>query len=148
MKREILETTTGMLVLIILVFLVYYSINLGNVNLLGDDHYQIYAEFSSVSGLNNGVPVDIAGVDVGKVEEITFEPKSEMARVRMEIKDGVKIQDDDVASIRTQGIIGDKFVSISSGESSKFIPPGGMIKNTKPPIDFEQLISQFVQGKV
>ena len=148
MKREILDTVTGIFVLAALVFLAYSSINLGRMDVFGSDYYQVYAEFSSVSGLNNGATVEIAGVDVGRVDNITFDPRSEMARVRMEIKDGVRLQEDVVASIRTQGLIGDKFVSISSGESGKFIPLGGMIKHTKPPIDFEQLISQFVQGKV
>ena len=148
MKRATLDTLSGIFVLIVLVFLSYYSIKLGKMDLLGDGFYQIYAEFDTVAGLKNRAAVEISGVHVGMVEGITLDPESEQARVCLEIKNGIKLQEDVVASIRAQGLIGNKFISISPGGSSRIIPPGGKIENTESSVDFEQLISQLVQGKV
>ena len=148
MKRATLDTLSGIFVLIALVFLSSYSIKLGKMDLLGDGFYQIYAEFDTVAGLKNRAAVEISGVHVGMVEGITLDPESEQARVCLEIKNGIKLQEDVVASIRAQGLIGNKFISISPGGSSRIIPPGGKIENTESSVDFEQLISQLVQGKV
>lgn len=147
MKRATLDTISGIFVLISLVFLAWYSINLGEMDFFGSGYYQVNAEFDSAAGLKNGATVEIAGVNVGKVNGISLEPRSELARVSLDIKKGIKLQDDVIASIRTQGLIGDKFISISPGGSGRNIPPGGMIEDTESSVDFEQLINQFLQGK-
>ena len=147
MNRLTLDTISGLFVLIALIFLAFYSIKLGRMEFFGGSSYQVYAEFDSAAGLKNGATVEIAGVDVGRVDGITLNPKNEMARVRLEINKGIKLQEDDIASVRTQGIIGDKFISISQGGSSRVIPPGGMIEDTESSIDFEHLISQSIQEK-
>lgn len=133
--------------LIALIFLAFYSIKLGKMEFFVGSSYQVYAEFDSAAGLKNGATVEIAGVGVGRVDGITLNPKNEMARVRLEINKGIKLQEDDIASVRTQGIIGDKFISISPGGSSRVILPGGMIEDTESSIDFEHLISQFIKEK-
>ena len=148
MKRVNLDLLSGVFVLFLLVFLAYYSIKLGKVELFGNDYYRVYARFVSVSGLKNRANVDIAGVRVGRVIAITLDQKSDEARVCLEISDRVKLQDDVIASIRTQGLIGSKYVSLAPGESERIIPPGGTISNTESSVDFEQLISQFIQGGV
>lgn len=147
MKRETLDTISGIFVLIGMVFLAWYSINLGKIDFFGKPNYQVNAEFDSVAGLKNGADVEIAGVNVGRVDGINLDPQSELARVRLEIKKGIKLQEDVIASIRTQGLIGHKFISISPGGSGSDIPPGGMIEDTESSVDFEQLINQFLQSK-
>lgn len=147
MNRVTLDTITGLFVLIIVAFLALYSIKLGRNEFFGGKYYQVYAEFDSIAGLKNGAAVDIAGVGVGRVDGITLNPKSEMARVRMEINNGIKLQEDDIASVRAQGIIGDRFISISPGGSDRTIPPGGMIEDTESSVDFLQLIGQIIQGR-
>ncbi len=148
MKRANLETIVGVFVLIGILCLGYLSVKLGKMELFGGDYYQIYADFDSVSGLKSGASVEIAGVEVGRVARITFEPKTETARVYLQIKQGTKLTDDVIASVRTRGIIGDKFVKLSPGGSDKFIPPGGKIKSTESSIDIEEMISHYIQGKV
>ena len=147
MNRAILDTISGLFVLMILAFLVFYSINLGRMDFFGRRSYQIYAEFDSIAGLKNGAAVEIAGVGVGRVDDITLNPKSDMARVCLEINKGIKLQQDDIASVRTHGIIGDKFISISPGGSNRTIPPGGMIEDTESSVDLEHLISQVIKEK-
>ena len=148
MKRATLETIVGIFVLIGILCLAYLSIKLGKMELLGGDYYQVQADFDSVSGLKNGASVEIAGVEVGRVGRILFDPKSDMAKVNLQIKLGTKLSDDVIASVRTRGIIGDKFVKLSPGGSDKFIPPGGKIRSTESSIDIEEMISHYIQGKI
>jgi len=148
MKRAAMETVVGIFVLIGLLCLAYLSIKLGKMELFGGDYYQVQAEFDSVSGLKNGASVEIAGVEVGRVGRILFDPKSDMAKVYLQIKLGTKLSDDVIASVRTRGIIGDKFVKLSPGGSDKFILPGGNIRNTESSIDIEEMISHYIQGKI
>jgi phospholipid/cholesterol/gamma-HCH transport system substrate-binding protein len=109
--------------------------------------YNIYANFDNASGLKTGAAVEVAGVEVGRVTNIKVTPQYQ-ARVSMKLRTGVKIHDDAIASIRTKGIIGDKFVKLSPGNSEKIIPPGGTIIDTESGIDLEEVISSYIHGKV
>jgi phospholipid/cholesterol/gamma-HCH transport system substrate-binding protein len=148
MKRATLETIVGIFVLIGILCLAYLSINLGKIEVFGGDYYQVQADFDTVSGLKSGASVEIAGVEVGRVGRILFDPKSDMAKVYMQIKPGIKLADDVIASVRTRGIIGDKFVKLSPGGSDNIIPPGGKIRSTESSIDIEEMISHYIQGKI
>ncbi|MGE5839569.1 MAG: hypothetical protein ACM34H_06510 [Deltaproteobacteria bacterium] len=66
----------------------------------------------------------------------------------MNLNKAVRIQEDAIAAIKTKGLIGEKFIEITPGASEKVIPQGGKIRETLPPVDFEQLISKYVFGKV
>jgi len=149
MKKASLETIVGMFVLIGLACLAYLSIKLGKMELIGGNHYQVYADFDSVSGLKNGASVEIAGVDVGRVAKITLDPKSgDKARVYLQIQGGVKLQDDVIAAVRTSGIIGDKFIQLQPGGSDTFIASGGKIRDTESSVNLEELISKYIHGQV
>lgn len=148
MKRATLETIVGIFVLIGILCLAYLSIKLGKMELFGGDHYQVQADFDTVSGLKSGASVEIAGVEVGRVGRILFDPKRDMAKVYMQIKPGIKLSDDVIASVRTRGVIGDKFVKLSPGGSDNFIPPNGKIRSTESSIDIEEMISHYIQGKI
>lgn len=117
-------------------------------SLLGEDSYHVYANFDSVSGLKSGASVEMAGVEVGSVARITLDSKTWTARVDLRIEKGIRLRDDVVASVSTRGIMGDQFISLSGGNSAQVLIPGSMIVKTKPAIDIEELVSEFVQGKV
>jgi len=149
MKKASLETIVGIFVLIGLVCLAYLSINLGKMEIFGGDHYQVYADFDSVSGLKTGAFVEVAGVQVGKVSRIILDPRSgDKARVYMQIQGGTKLQDDVIASVRTSGIIGDKFIQLKPGGSDKLIADGGRIRDTEASVNLEELISKYIHGQV
>ena len=147
MKKARLETVVGIFVLIGILCLAYLSIKLGKMELLGGNYYEVYGEFDSVSGLKKGASVEIAGVEVGRVDRIVLD-KSEMARVYLRVRTGVRLTDDVIASVRTRGIIGDKFIKLAPGGSDKYLAAGGRIRNTESAIDLEELIGQFIHGKV
>jgi phospholipid/cholesterol/gamma-HCH transport system substrate-binding protein len=146
MKKANLELVVGVFVLLGLACLAYLAVNLGKMEIYGEG-YNIYANFNNASGLKTGAAVEVAGVEVGRVAAIQITPQYQ-ARVSMKLHTGVKIHNDAIASIRTKGIIGDKFVKLSPGNSAKIIPPGGTIIDTESGIDLEEVISSYIHGKV
>ena len=149
MNMAKLEMTVGVFMLIGMLCLGYISIKLGKMEIMGGDYYTVSAEFDSVSGLKPGARVEVAGVEVGKVDRISLDPKSgDQAVAHLKIKSGVNITDDVIASVRTSGIIGDKFIKLKPGGSDKFLTNNGKIRETESAIDIEELVSKFIHGKV
>ncbi|MCL5966957.1 MAG: outer membrane lipid asymmetry maintenance protein MlaD [Deltaproteobacteria bacterium] len=144
MKRIDMETAVGLFVLLGILCMAYLSVKLGKLEIVGGDYVPVTAEFSSVAGLRPGASVEIAGVEVGKVDAVTL--RDYQALVRMKIRRGVKLQDDSIASIKTRGLIGDEYISISPGASDRYIPPGGRIRQTEAAVDLESLIGEFIHG--
>jgi phospholipid/cholesterol/gamma-HCH transport system substrate-binding protein len=148
MKKYAMETTVGIFVLIGLLCVGYMTVKLGEVSLFGDNTYTLHARFTSVSGLKVGNPVEMLGLEVGRVERLTIDQEQQMALVEMKIKKGVKVYDDAIASVKTSGLIGDKYIQIDPGGSHELLKPGGAIKETASPLDIEELISKYAFGNV
>ncbi|MCP9439795.1 MAG: outer membrane lipid asymmetry maintenance protein MlaD [Nitrospira sp.] len=146
MEKSRLELTVGVFVLIGIVCLGYLSIKLGKLELVGGDLYEVDAPFNSASGLKPGAAVEIAGVEVGRVKSIVL--KDDQAVVRLAVHKSVRLYTDTFASIKTRGIIGEKFVSLSPGGGGEPLQAGGIIRDTESGLDLEELVSQYVHGKV
>ncbi len=146
MKRFDLELAVGIFIIAGVIALSYLSIRLGNLEFVGKKGYDVYAIFSNTGGLKDGSSIEIAGVDVGKVKSISLDKYQ--ARVVMNLRDEVKIQEDVIASIKTRGLIGEKYIEITPGGSDKMLAPGERIRETQPAVDIEGLISKFVFGKI
>jgi phospholipid/cholesterol/gamma-HCH transport system substrate-binding protein len=144
MNHKSSEIIVGLFVLTGIACLGYLAIKLGKLEVLGESGYTVYADFPTVAGLKRGDPVEIAGVRVGRVESIGL--ADDRARLTLRLNDGVKLQDDVIASVRARGLIGDKFVLISPGASDKIIPSGGKIRETESPPDIPDLIGKLVGG--
>jgi phospholipid/cholesterol/gamma-HCH transport system substrate-binding protein len=138
------EVIVGVFVLAGLICLGYLAIRLGKIELLGTQGYVVFADFVSVAGIKLGDPIEIAGVRIGKVEGISL--ADDRARLTLRVSDGVKLQEDVIASVRARGLIGDKFVLVTPGASDKIIAPGGKIRETDSPPDIPDLIGKFVGG--
>jgi len=146
MRKGNLELVVGLFVLLGLGCLAYLAIHLGKMEIMGSG-YQVLVNFDNISGLKKGAAVEVAGVEVGRVESIRL-ISGDRASVTLRLEPGLKLHDDAIASIRTKGIIGDKFVKLSPGNSEKIVPPGGKIRDTESAIDLEELISSYIHGKV
>lgn len=146
MERTKVNVAVGLFLVLGILALGYLSIRLGRVSFLGGTGYLVTADFPSVGGLKAGSGVEIAGVLVGRVESIGL--ADYQARVTLRLNGDVKIQDDAIASIKTKGLIGEKYIRISPGGSDKIIPPNGRIREVEAPIDLEELISKYIFGKV
>lgn len=149
MKNVSLDTAVGVFVLVGVLCLSYLSVRLGKVELFGGDHYRVAAVFDSVSGLKPGAFVEMAGVQVGSVEKIVLDAKQQgRARVTIRIRDDLKLSEDVIASVRTRGIIGDKFILLRPGGSELALPAGGTIRETESAVDLEELLSKYIHGQV
>jgi phospholipid/cholesterol/gamma-HCH transport system substrate-binding protein len=146
MEKTKLELAVGVFVLVGVVCLGYLSIKLGKLEVIGGNLYEVDAQFNTASGLKPGATVEIAGVEVGRVRSITL--KDDRAMVRLAVDNGTKLYTDTIASIKTRGIIGEKFLALSPGGGGDPLKPGDMIRDTESGLDLEELVSQYVHGKV
>jgi phospholipid/cholesterol/gamma-HCH transport system substrate-binding protein len=146
MKKIDLELAVGLFIIAGILCLGYLSIKLGRMEIMGERGYEIYGVFSNIGGLKVGSSIEIAGVNVGRVKSIVLDDFQ--ARVVLNFPKDLPIQEDAIASIKTRGLIGEKYIEISPGGSERVIKPGGRIRETQPAVDMEELISKFVFGKI
>ena len=126
--------------------LVYMALRLGEVPFLrSNSTYTINAEFNSVSGVKKGSAVQVAGVVVGDVSRVWLGDKG-YAHLSLRIDKSLKVPVDSIASVKSQGIVGDKFIQLTLGGDEKVFPDGGLIRDTESAIDIESLISKFAFG--
>lgn len=138
----------GVFVLIGLVCVAYLTIKLGRMEVLGESGYTVTARFSSVAGLRVGANVEIAGVAVGRVSAIRLDTEDYTAHVDLHINEGIPLSEDIMASVKTSGLIGDKYIAITPGGSETMLQPGSLITDTEPALDLEALIGKVVFGGV
>jgi phospholipid/cholesterol/gamma-HCH transport system substrate-binding protein len=148
MRKQNVETLVGIFVVIGLICIGYMTAKLGDVSIFGDDSYSLFARFSSVAGLKNGSSVQMVGIEVGKVENLLLDQERQQAMVELRIKNGVEIYDDAIASIKTSGLIGDKYVQIDPGGAGDLLGQDDNIYDTNSPLDIEDLIGKFAFGSI
>ena len=146
MKKSSIETSVGIFMFIGIICIVYLTVNLGKMNLLGTNHYELSARLQSVSGLKTGASIEMAGVQIGQIDTIDLNQDRQIAEVRLKIRNNIILTDDVIASVKTAGLIGDKYIMISPGGSDMILRPGDMITETESAVDLEDLISKYVFG--
>jgi phospholipid/cholesterol/gamma-HCH transport system substrate-binding protein len=148
MKKFAMETAVGIFVLIGLVSVSYMTIKLGNVSFLMEDAYSVQAKFTSVGGLRPGNPVQMYGIEIGRVEKVGVDQEDGLAVVVLKIQKGVTLYEDAMASIKTEGLIGDRYVNVDPGGAAEPLKHGGTIIETQSPVDLTELIGKYVFGGV
>lgn len=148
MKKFDTELSVGLFMITGFLAFVYLSLQLGEFSIFSmEKNYTVRAEFNNVSGLKQGAGVEIAGVNVGKVAQVSL-GEGDMAEVLLYINKEVKITEDAIASVRTQGIIGDKYIRIIQGAGEKMLENNGNIAQTESAVDIEELVSKYIFGGV
>jgi phospholipid/cholesterol/gamma-HCH transport system substrate-binding protein len=146
MKKNTTETIVGLFIIAGFMALVYMALRLGEVPFLNSGStYTINAEFNNVSGVKKGSAVQVAGVIVGDVSKVWLGDKG-YADLTLRINKSLKVPIDSIASVKSQGIVGDKFIQLTLGGDDKVFPDGGLIRDTESAIDIESLISKFAFG--
>ena len=148
MNKSSIETAVGIFLIIGIACMSYLSVKLGELAWFEQEHYSIRARFQSVSGLKTGALVEMAGVHIGKVEEISLDIEKEVALVKMKIQKDVSLTEDVIASVKTSGLIGDKFIKLSPGSSDNVLKPGDFITETESALDIEDLVGKYVFGSM
>lgn len=148
MKQSKLELIVGVFVFAGLIAVAYLALKIGAGSLVGAKTYSVSARFTNSGGLTPGSNVLIAGVPVGRVGLITLNPADYSALVELKLNKTVKLPTDTIASIKTTGLIGDKYVALAPGADADNLKPGATITDTESAIDIESLISRFAFGNV
>jgi len=146
MKQSNIELSVGAFILLGIAAIVWFAIKAAAGVAIGSS-YEVNARFTNVGGLRPGNQVFIAGVPVGRVEKIDLNSQY-AAIVHMNVREDVRLPSDTIASVKTSGLIGDKFIALAPGADSRNLAPGGMITDTESALDLESLISRFAFGNV
>ena len=148
MKNTRLELFVGIFLIIGFCSFGWLALQLGEISWLsGSRTYEIYAEFDNISGVKPGADVQIAGVVIGRVGDIILS-SDELARATLQVNKTIKIPVDSIASVKSQGIIGDKYIQITLGGDEKLYAAGDTLTDTESSVDLESLISKFAFGQV
>ena len=148
MKKNHVELSVGIFVLLGIVAFTYLTIQVGTGSLLSGDTYLIESRFSNAGGIHPGCSVLLSGVTVGRVEGVRMEPTDYSAIVTLRVLSSLRLPTDSMASIKTTGLIGDKYVSLSPGADDSFMSPGSRITLTESAVDLESLIGKMAFGSV
>lgn len=144
MSKINIQLLAGLFVMLALAAFTYLAVTIGGVRFNDQDSYSLTARFSSISGLQTGAIVEAAGVRVGTVSAIEFDPQSYQAIVTLRINQDVPVQEDAIAAIRTQGIIGEKFIRLIPGGFPELLADGDVIFDTESAVSLEELISKYI----
>ncbi len=148
MPNTRMEIFVGIFLLIGFAALGWLALQLGEIPwLTGSTTYQLNAEFNNISGVKEGADVQVAGVVVGKVRQLQLNADRQ-AMVIMQLDKELAVPVDSIASVKSQGIIGDKYIQITLGGDESTYKPGGTIVDTESSVDLESLISKFAFGQV
>jgi len=148
MKQTTLELFAGVFVLLGIAAVAYLTMKLGSGSVVGGDTYLLEARFTNAGGLHRGSGVHVAGVSIGRVETVRLDPADFSAIATLRLPSALRLPTDSMASIKTTGLIGDKFVSLSPGADEAFLQPGTRITMTESSVDLESLIGKMAFGSV
>jgi phospholipid/cholesterol/gamma-HCH transport system substrate-binding protein len=144
MKKLNIQLLTGIFVMIGIVSFTYIAVTIGGARFKQQPGYTLIARFTSISGMQAGAIVEAAGVRVGVVSDIEFDPDSYEAIVSLRINQDIPVQEDAIAAIRTQGIIGEKFIKIIPGGFEELLTDGMEIYETESAVNLEELVSKYM----
>ncbi len=142
MKRSVIETVLGAIVLFLAGFFLVFSYRTADVKKISG--YEVKASFSGIGGLGIGDDVRISGVKVGSIADLALDPKTYLAVVTMSIEPSVQLPDDTAAIIASESLLGGRYMELQPGASEEMLKPGGLIQYTQSPQNLEQLLGKFI----
>lgn len=146
MTQRQLESVVGVFVLAGLAVTTVLALYVGGGSFLQRDTREVVARFTSAAGLSVGGRVEVAGVRVGAIRKIELVEDASAAMVTLQVSRTVPLYDDAIASVRTAGLLGARFVALSPGGSGTALPEGMVIVDTESAVDLESIISRFAFG--
>jgi len=146
MTNRSVEIAVGAFIAAGLVALFFLALQVSNLSRAANsDHYEVTARFDNVGSLTERAPVTIAGVRIGRVKRIHFDPVTFEAEVTMRIESQYdKIPDDTFAKIYTAGLLGEQYIGLDPGGSPDYLKPGGEVEHTQSALVLEEILGQFL----
>ncbi len=142
MGRNLVETLMGAVVLVVAAYFMVFAYTSTNVRAVRG--YEVIAKFERVDGVATGTDVKISGIKVGTLVDQRLDPETFLAVLRISLDNSVKLPEDTVAQISSEGLLGSNFVALVPGGADKIIPPGGEIKYTQAPVNLVQMLGKFI----
>ena len=142
MRRNIIETVMGAVVLAVAGLFVYFAYSTTEIR--SAPGYEVGAAFFKIGGLSNGSDVRISGVKVGSVIERHLDPDTFDAVVTMRINKDLRLPDDTVAGIASEGPLGGKYVRLDPGQSKNLLPAGGILTQTRDYRSLEDQVGEII----
>lgn len=142
MRRNLIETVMGTLVIAVAVLFFVFAYS--KANLRQTDGYEVLAQFDRIDGIRSGSDIRMSGIKIGSVTGQRLDPKTYLAIVNMTIDPTVQLPVDSSATITSDGLLGEKYMAVQPGGSEKMIKPGGTIENTQGSIDLFSIIGQLI----
>jgi phospholipid/cholesterol/gamma-HCH transport system substrate-binding protein len=148
MSRKLIDLWVGFFVVIGFAALLFLALRVGNLSAANFvETYPLTAKFDNIGGLKVRGPVKSAGVVVGRVTEINFDPEAYEAVVTMTINSRYHFPKDTFASILTAGLLGEQYIGLDAGGDEKMLKAGDVLAKTQSAVVLEKLISQFMFNK-
>jgi phospholipid/cholesterol/gamma-HCH transport system substrate-binding protein len=144
MKRINLEVIVGFFLIVGLVAFAFLAVKLGGLGTSTAGQNVFNARFTSSQGLKEGAAVEMAGVQVGEVISIDFDPEDYVSIVKFTVPKNVEVQDDAIASVASSGLLGGKYLKVSPGGSPIDLGDGDTLSETEPSISLEELIGKYM----
>jgi phospholipid/cholesterol/gamma-HCH transport system substrate-binding protein len=142
-SRNWVESIVGAVVLVVAVWFLAYSYSAGgNKSVSGG--YSVIAKFTSADGVAEGADVRISGIPVGTVTSLGLDPKTYLAEVRLTLDAATQIPVDSSIAVRSESLLGGRYLAIEPGAEDKMIAAGGEIKFTQPAVSLEDLIGKLI----
>ena len=148
MNRTVLDLWVGFFVALGLAAVLFLALKVGNLGSAQlSETYQLQAKFDNIGGLKVRAPVKSAGVVVGRVSDIRFDPETYMALVSLQIDQRYRFPRDTFATINTSGLLGEQYVGFEVGGDEAMLKDGDMLAKTQSALVLEHLIGQFMYGR-
>jgi phospholipid/cholesterol/gamma-HCH transport system substrate-binding protein len=148
LNRSTIDLWVGIFVVIGIGAIVFLALKVGNLTSLQTTQtYRLEAAFDNIGGLKLRAPVKAAGVVLGRVDRVRFDPKTYRAVVTLSIDQGYPFSKDTIASILTSGLLGEVYIGLDAGGDTQMLADGSMITKTQSAVVLEKLIGQFLFDK-
>lgn len=142
MKRSVIETVLGAVVLFVAIFFLIFSYRTADVSAV--EGYDLNADFSTIGGLKAGDPVQISGVKIGSVKKVDLNAENYLAHVTITVRPDVKLPDDTAALISSESLLGGRFMALEPGASETMLLANARIPFTQSPQNLEELLGKFI----
>ena len=148
MGKKSIETLVGLFVLLGIAGLVFLSLKAANLTSFSTgETYALQARFDNIGGLKVRAPVRSAGVTIGRISSIAFDPQTYQGVVTLQIDRNLEFPRDTSAKILTSGLLGDQYVGLEPGADEKMLGAGDVIRQTQSAVVFENLIGQLINSR-
>lgn len=148
MNRKLIDLWVGIFVAIGIAAFLFLALKVGNMSSANfAETYVVQAKFDNIGGLKVRAPVKSAGVVVGRVADIRFDPENYQAVVALKLESRYQFPKDTFASILTSGLLGEQYVGLDVGGDDRMLAAGDVIAKTQSAVVLEKLISQFLFNK-